>query len=105
MHEVPKSDVTAAEVTVLKYIHGEDAVLDVKMAGDVQRSDVEELDRLRETYGQTADGDVISPRKDIVSRLFGMGATASLPKTLPGIELPVEKSAPKISLRTANHVE
>ena len=105
MHEVPKDEVTAAEVTILRYIHGDDAVLEIKPVGDIDRSDVAELDRLRETYGQTGDGDVISPRKDIVSKLFGIGATAALPKALPGIELPTEKEPPKINRRASSLTE
>lgn len=67
---VPKT-VTAAEVAVLRAIHGEEAVHDIEPIGDEPVSQRDELDRLRQTYGRASDGE----SRSIVGLLFpGAGA-------------------------------
>lgn len=51
-NSVPKYDVTAAEVAVLRVIHGDDAVFDIEPTGTLKRTNREELARLTEIYGQ-----------------------------------------------------
>ena len=46
MNEVPKEDVTACEVMILRLIHGDDAIVALRCTGDVARSDEEERSRL-----------------------------------------------------------
>lgn len=60
---IPKYDVTAAEIAVLRAIHGEDAVFDVDPSTvDAQndygraRTNREELIRLKAIYGKAQDG-------------------------------------------------
>jgi hypothetical protein len=49
---VPKFGVTPAEVAVLQLIHGSEAVFDIMPGEDVERTNREELQRLRFTYGK-----------------------------------------------------
>ena len=60
---IPKYGVTAAEIAVLRAIHGEDAVFDVDPSADDAQNDYgrprtnrEELIRLKSIYGKAADG-------------------------------------------------
>ena len=60
---IPKYGVTAAEIAVLRAIHGEDAVFDVDPSAvdamndyDRPRTNREELIRLKATYGRAQDG-------------------------------------------------
>ena len=75
--EVPKGDITTPEILVLKAMHGDDAVVQVKVTGqDKKRSDAAERDRLAGFY---------NPR--VVKRLFGE-SFQPLPKKLPRAEAP-----------------
>lgn len=49
-NEVQKSELTAAEIVILKRMHGGDAVLDIKKQGNEQRSDTVERARLNDIY-------------------------------------------------------
>ncbi|WP_137389149.1 hypothetical protein [Rhodoligotrophos defluvii] len=87
-NEVRKYSISAAEVMVLKYIHGgEDSVVDIVPDGKIDRTDREERDHLRQTYSFAPEGSLTGDRIDIVSRLFGPD-TLPLPKQLEGIEHP-----------------
>jgi hypothetical protein len=50
--EVHKVGVTSAEMKILKVIHGDDAVVDVKQTGEVERSESKERERLEMIYGE-----------------------------------------------------
>lgn len=78
MNEIRKDEVTAAEIAILRILHGNDAVLEIAAIGDAARDDEEELDRLRAIYD---DGlGAIEPRGSVtVDRLFGM---APLPDSI-----------------------
>lgn len=54
LNEVPKIGVTAPEIEVLKKIHGDDAVLDIKRTGHVERTYMEERERINDTYANLA---------------------------------------------------
>lgn len=51
-NEVPKSGVSAAEIMVLRVIHGNDAVADLEAAGDNGRDEHEEREFLHHEYGR-----------------------------------------------------
>jgi hypothetical protein len=78
---VPKV-VTAAEIAVLRAIHGTDAVTDIEPANDVERSNRAELGRLRGLYGRAMDGE----NQSILAALFP-GAAARVHETLEELEL------------------
>jgi hypothetical protein len=59
--EVRKDNVTQAEITVLRRIHGDDAVLEIRSAGATDRNEAAERDRLNAAYGEGT-----------VNKIFGM---------------------------------
>jgi hypothetical protein len=64
-NQVPKYDVTPAEVAVLRVIHGEDAVIDIEPLGEIKRTNREERQRLAQIYSQVQpDGTRRSPAVD-----------------------------------------
>lgn len=50
MNEVRKAGITAAEVVVLRLLHGDDAVADIVEVGDVKREGKVERERLYRAY-------------------------------------------------------
>ncbi len=66
----PEQAVTPAEIVILREIHGHDSVVDVAFARNTNRSNAEELHRLRAYYGEK-----------VVERCFP-GARPQLPTTL-----------------------
>jgi hypothetical protein len=85
-NSVPKFGVTAAEIAVLRHIHGEDSVTDIEPAGDIQRSHREERARLVSTYGRQVDGSYQAPA---VEALFP-GAAARVFENLDELDVPAE---------------
>lgn len=85
-NEVPKTDITAAEITVLRVIHGNDAVADIKATGSVKRTDAEERGDLTRRYGKA-----LRAFDDIKSLNGIFGVAGALPKELPGVEKAEEK--------------
>ena len=74
-HVTTNKRVTVPEIAVLRRVHGEDAVIDVRPAGETTRTDAEERERLRKTY------DNATPDSEpLVDRLFG--ALGKLPTSL-----------------------
>lgn len=80
--EVRKSAVTAAEISVLQHIHGEDAVLEVRETAEkafnldpnhprysLPRTEDDELDRLGAVYGEQVVQKVFGPRTRKVTDL------------------------------------
>ena len=81
---VPKYGVTAAEVAVLRHIHGDDAVVDIEPTGEVTRSHKSERERLLEVFGRNEDGRFAAPA---VERLFP-GAAARVFERFDELDLP-----------------
>jgi hypothetical protein len=82
---VPKFDVTAAEITVLRAIHGDESVKDVEPGRVIQRSNNAELARLRDIYGNAKD----EHGNNIVQTLFP-GVAARVHQSLQELGLPEE---------------
>lgn len=70
--EVPKQDVSAAEVLLLKSIHGDDAITSIQKTGKDNRKNAAERDRLAAIY-----------RPEVVARVFGKEVWQPLPTKLP----------------------
>lgn len=79
---VPKLFVSAAEIGVLRAIHGEASVTEIEPVGDRDVSNRAELNRLRSVYGRARDGD----DNAIVDVLFP-GAAARVFETLDELEI------------------
>ena len=92
---VPKTEVSASEIAVLRLIHGAEAVFDVEpveLDEDDERNDMsdrEEIRRLNELYGRarvdTGEGTAVSP----VTALFP-GAGAKAVTDLKELDIPEE---------------
>lgn len=83
---VPKYLVTAAEVAVMREIHGHDAVFDIEVVGTVNRTHRQEIGRLTEAYGRQDGERRLSPA---VNALYP-GAAARVHETFAELELPDE---------------
>lgn len=81
---VPKF-VSAAEIIVLRAIHGDESVFDIKPAGDQPLDPRAELKRLKETYKGAQDGD----GRSIIDNVYP-GAAPALPLSIDEIGLPEE---------------
>lgn len=74
IHEVPKSDLSAAEVILLRSIHGDDGVIHLKHSkANSDASDTAERERLKAVYGEKA-----------FARAFGSTFGSALPHEVPG---------------------
>jgi hypothetical protein len=93
---VPRYQVTAAEIAVLRAIHGPDSVYDVDPADDVDIRNRDELQRIREFYAGPNSGPV-------VERLYP-GIGARVPETLDELDLDdtFYKAATRVQPRPAN---
>jgi hypothetical protein len=81
---VMKYDVTAAEIAVLRAIHGDESVKDVEPAGDVKRPHRVERERLLGIYGMAKIPDT---KVSVVETMFP-GVAARVFETLQEIDLP-----------------
>lgn len=85
LHEVRKQRITVPEVTILRAVHGPDAVVDIELVDDIEIDPAAEWNRLARIYGPTKirDGDDERP---VMSALFGIAGASSLPETLAGFQ-------------------
>lgn len=83
MNEVAKVGMTAAEIEVLRAIHGPDAVVDIAKTGDAKRTHAEERARLYQVYANPDANTTESLKKkmDMMRGLFGHDRLP-LPETL-----------------------
>lgn len=83
-NEVRKTDVTAAEVMVLRAIHGEGAVSDIVKKKMDKRSHAEERKRLYAIYANPEDNnaETVAKKVAMIRNLFGHDAL-DLPVKLP----------------------
>lgn len=86
MHEVFKGRVTAAEIEIFRFVHGEDAVVDTKEVDDVKRSSAEERNRLKQIYAnpEMLNSKALKQKQDMLRSLFGHDR-APLPEDLAEI--------------------
>lgn len=91
-NEVPKSSVTAAEITILKVLHGDDAVVDITEAGKNKTTQSEERERLITEYGAGLVGKQLAKTPEAaLAAVFGIAGR--LPDDVPGAAK--AKEAPK----------
>lgn len=90
-NQVPKYNVTAAEVAVLRAIHGDDSVTDIlPLDSKVDRTNRAELTRLRGIYGSARDGE-----GNVILDLLYPGAAARVFETFEELDLPQQLFAAK----------
>lgn len=94
---VPKSNVTAAEVAVLRLIHGEESVRDIEPIGTVERTNRGERQRLVARYGRMEEGQL---RAKAVDALFP-GVAARVYEAFEELELPEEFYKPQSRVSSA----
>lgn len=99
---IPKFNVTAAEIAVLRTLHGSDAVFDIQPIGTVSTKNRDERARLVHIYGNAKDND----GKSIVGQLFP-GAAARVFETLDELELPEDffKAETRVTASTPSPVK
>jgi hypothetical protein len=107
---VPKSEVSASEIAVLRLIHGAEAVFDVEPVKvddeKAKRTSREEIRRLTEIYGRarvdTGEGTAVSP----ITALFP-GAGAKAIAELEDLDIPSEffKAKSRVSVDDASEDE
>jgi len=83
-HTVLKTDVTPAEIIVLRAIHGDSAVANIKPKKMDKRPNAQEWDRLQASYGRAPDGLMDAGNGALLAQLFP-GAMPKLPVTLKDI--------------------
>lgn len=81
-NSVPKNLCTAAEIAVLREIHGDDAVNEIQPVDDIKRSNRDERSRLLAIYGAARYPD----QKPIVETMFP-GVAARVYETLDELDL------------------
>lgn len=84
-NQVPKDSVTPAEIAILRAIHGEDGVVDIEPAGEIDRPQARERERLTFIYGHARGGD--DSGQPIMKQLFP-GIGARLPEKLSELDVP-----------------
>jgi hypothetical protein len=80
---VPKQDVTAAEILVLRRLHGDDAVIDIRPTNMDKRSHGAEWARLVDIYGRNGSSSVDGA--SVVLESIFPGAVKTLPVKLDDI--------------------
>lgn len=72
-NEVEKLDVTAAEIEVLRELHGIDAVVDIRETGENKMTSAEERSRLKRVYANpdSLNTQMAAKRANLLRNLFG----------------------------------
>lgn len=83
---VEKYHVTPAEIAVLRVIHGDDAVTDIKKTGTVERSNKEELARLHAKYSRADEKGIPDPSSPVL--MLFPGAAARVFHGLDELDIP-----------------
>lgn len=72
-NEVAKSGISAAEIEILREIHGSDAVVDIKAVGELKRDSAAERAHLKRVYANpdTLNAQQAKRKTDMIRNLFG----------------------------------
>lgn len=99
LNEVPQTDVTAAEIEMLRGLHGSDAVLDIKETGTIERTDAAERAAVKNKYLHPLDAPQrLKTKTQIFRDAFGhdslpMPRSLATPEPESEVE-PVEETKP-----------
>jgi hypothetical protein len=75
LHEVQKENLSASEILILRAIHGDDAVVNIKWKTSDRTPHADERERLIQFYGEKA-----------FEKVFGTGYNIRLPNELPDVK-------------------
>lgn len=91
VNEVLKSGTTAAEIEIFRFLHGSDAVLDIKEIDDVKRTSAQERARLRDLYAnpEKLNSLQLKQKNEMLRGLFGHDRLP-LPEDLAEVVVPEE---------------
>lgn len=81
LHSTVIKEVSAPEIAILRHIHGEDALIDIKKSRSATVSQADERDRLDRVYGE-----------ELMKKLFP-GLSAKLPMDLADVGVESEPEA------------
>lgn len=73
-HIVPKNGVSDLEIIVLRSLHGNDAVVDIKSVGESDVSKRDELQRLSNSYGKETIEELFRVKLDVDTNIVEDGA-------------------------------
>jgi hypothetical protein len=95
-NSVPLSNVTPAEVLVLRAIHGEDSVVRIQQTGTDRRPHKDEYERLAQKYSQSKTSD----DKPVFTQIFPSAFDPRLPVSFKdiGVDTTVSADAPVADL-------
>lgn len=85
-HELPIGGLSAPEVIILRHIHGEDSLTNLRPDGERNVRQHEELDRLRSIYNVAVGNGAV---RDVVRYVFG-----PVPQLPLEVDLPAEEDEP-----------
>ncbi len=71
LNEVPKDDLTAPEIEVLRALHGSDAVVEIKETGEHKRTHAQERARLKQIYASQGMGEQVKKKLALMTEIFG----------------------------------
>lgn len=73
LNEVPKTEITAAEIEVLRALHGNDAVVGITEVGEVKRTSAQERELIYSRYASpaTAMAEQVEKKRTLIRNLFG----------------------------------
>lgn len=95
-NEVFKSEVTAAEVMLLRVVHGDDAILNIVQTGKANRSHADERARLMRLYASPENNNTeqLTKKRALFRDLFGHDSVP-LPLALPDEQVAGVADKPK----------
>lgn len=101
VNEVLKSETTAAEIEIFRFLHGSDAVLDIKETGDVSRTSAQERARIKDLYAnpEKLNSLQLKQKTEMLRGLFGHDRLP-LPDDLADIA-PAEEADDEAEIETA----
>lgn len=103
-NQIPKYNVTPAEIAVLRLIHGDESVTDVEPVGELKRSSKEERQRLNDIYARVQPN---GTRKAVEVDALFPGAAARVFETFDELDLDevFYKTETRVSAKAADPLD
>lgn len=88
-HELPKGGLSAPEILILRHVHGDESVTNIRPDGEKNVKQAEEIERLGSIYNTDEGNGTI---RDVVRTVFGPMPKLPLELELPEEEVEVEET-------------